>query len=92
MQQLQKIYGGYVDQMISTSKPRENGRHFADERHFRTDFLLWSIIDSDNGLGRICLKTFIRTKDGMIYWGMYMSLGVDDLTVYSTHMHFVHFV
>ena len=60
-----RYMAGMVTKWSAHQSREKNGRHFADERHFRTDFLSWFIINSDNGLGRTCLKTFIRTNDGM---------------------------
>ena len=74
-------------------------------RYLQTYFLDWKltnwmrslmsnweyvIIGIDNGLSRSRRQAIIWTNDGLVYWGIYASLGLNELivsTAYSIHTH-----
>ena len=93
---------------LDTLRPRQDGRHFADDI-FKCIFMnenFWILklnfteicslgcnwqyggIGSDNGLVQIRQQDIIWSNDGMFYWHLYASLGLNELNDYHFMMTF----
>ena len=84
--------------LFNTLRLRQDGRHFPNDI-FKCIFLnenVWIsikisliIIVSDNGLAPTRRQAVIWTNDGLVYWRIYASLGLNDLTHMPEAIHYI---
>ena len=84
--------------IFNTLGPRKDGRHFC-KLHFKCIFVklhgsvfLWvqlqyPSVGSGNGFAPIRRQAIIYTNDGLVYWSIYVSLGLSELRKVTTYAH-----